>query len=180
MITLERSVWPPARGLFKPVDFAHYAKQQIFAAKRGYTTPTKSEWDTFYKFSVVRNPWDRVFSWYRNVIRDPLHRQTFEVADTCSFEEFVDKQLGCWALDQQLTWLREGRGQIALDYVGRFERLDETYAHVCRELDIQEVELPNLLKSQPVDYREYYSDALRQRVAEKYADEIEMFDYVFG
>ena len=179
MITLERSVWPPSRGVFSPIDFAHYVKQRRFASKRGYAIPSQSELKDYFKFSIVRNPWDRVFSWYRNVIRDPIHRQSFNVAETCSFDEFADRHLDCWALDPQMAWLTDSKGDVAVDYVGTFEKLGETFEHIRTRLDIEEAELPRMLHSKPVNYREHYSGALRQRVATKYAEEIERFRYTF-
>ena len=179
VITLERSIWPPTRYSFKPIDFAHYVKQRSFAKKHGFPIPTKSEMESFYKFSIVRNPWDRVFSWYRNVIRDPIHRQYFNIAENCTFEEFAESQLDDWILDPQLDWLRDSRGRIIMDYIGLFEDLPAAFAKVRREIGIDELQLHSLLRSKPVDYREHYSKSLRKRVAEKYAEEIEMFDYAF-
>jgi hypothetical protein len=178
-INLERLIWPPARGSYKPLDFAHYVKQRLFANKRRFSTLTQSEWERFYKFSIVRNPWDRVFSWYRNVVRDPLHRKSFQVPEDCRFDEFADKHLDCWALDPQLDWLRDSDDRIVMEYIGQFERLPEAFESIREKLGIDEMKLPNLLKSQHVDYREHYSKTLRTRVAEKYAEEIEMFNYTF-
>ena len=179
VITLERSIWPPARSSFKPLDFAHYVKQRSVAKKSGFPIPTKSEWDSFYKFTIVRNPWARVFSWYRNVIRDPIHRQYFNIAEDCTFEEFAESQLDDWILDPQLDWLKDSRGQIVMDYIGLFEDLPAAFAKVRKEIGVDDLELPGLLRSEPMDYRKHYSESLRRRVAEKYAEEIEMFDYAF-
>lgn len=142
--------------------------------------PTKAEWDSFYKFSVVRNPWDRVFSWYRNVVRDPIHRQNFGITENCTFEEFTESHLDCWALDPQLDWLRDSNGRISMDYIGLFENLSETYAQIKNTLGLPQAELPQMLNSKSVDYREHYSVTLRRRVAGKYAEEIEMFSYEFA
>lgn len=180
VITLERSIWPPARNSFKPMDFAHYVKQRAVARRSGLSVPTKSEWDSFYKFSIVRNPWARVFSWYRNVIRDPIHRQYFNVSESCTFEEFADSQLDDWILDPQLDWLKDSRGRIVMDYIGLFEDLPAAFAKVRKEIGIEDLELPSLLRAEPVDYRKQYSESLRKRVAEKYAEEIELFDYTFA
>jgi hypothetical protein len=180
MANLERTIWPPARGSINPLEFAHYVNQRIVAVRRDYSTLTRQQWDSYYRFAVVRNPWDRVYSWYRNVIRDPIHRQFFRVSDTCSFDEFGEKHLDCWALDSQLAWLTDLSGRISLDFIGRFEKLDEAFAHIQSELGIRETDLPNLLQSGHVDYRQYYSETLRRRVAKKYAEEIDMFEYRFA
>ena len=99
IINLQRAIWPPNRDLFGTAEFAHYIRQQLFAMRRGHATPSKNEFDDYFKFSIVRNPWDRVHSWYRNVVRDPLHRRHFRVSMNCSFEEFIDRHINCWALD---------------------------------------------------------------------------------
>jgi hypothetical protein len=85
------------------------------------------------------------------VIRDPIHRRAFGVAENCSFSEFVDQHLDCWALDPQTDWLTDCSGRIALDYIGLFENLEETFSHLKQQLGLKETELPKMLHSEPAD-----------------------------
>lgn len=177
--TLEKSIWPPARGTVAPVQFAHYVKQQLIARRRHFVTPTRKQFDEYFKFAIVRNPWDRAYSWYRNVVRDPIHRRNFDVAEDTPFDEFVDRHLDCWALDPQLEWLCDESGDVVVDYVGKFEELADAFGQVQERLGIQQSELPRALHSPFASYRDAYSAELRELVAAKYAKEIELFGYTF-
>jgi len=176
---IEQGIWPPDRRRFLPADFAHYAIQRLRGRRRGFEFITYAEYDRFFKFAVVRNPWDRVYSWYRNVIRDPFHQGELGISADCGFADFVKNHLDCWALNKQTDWLVDENGNIALDYVGKFEVLQETFVHICNVLGIKNQVLPKVLDSGTSDFRSAYTDDIREIVAVKYAREIELFDYEF-
>ena len=179
LVTLQRAIWPPVWGVYRPREFVRYVNQQRFAKTRGYEIASREQFEQYFKFAIVRNPWDRAHSWYRNVIRDPIHRKDFGVDERCTFIDFMREHSECWALDPQLDWLTDRQGRFIADFVGRFETLSESYAEARRRLGLDPVELPQLIHTDPVDYRIDYTDELRQAVAGKYAEEIERFGYEF-
>ena len=176
---IEQAIWPPNRQRFLPADFARYASQRLRGRSRGFEFITSTEYDRFFKFAVVRNPWDRVYSWYRNVVRDPFHQKELGISADCSFADFVKNHLDCWALNEQIDWLVDESGNIALDYVGKFEALQETFVHICKVLGIENQVLPKVLDSGTSDFRSAYTDDIREIVAARYAKEIELFNYEF-
>lgn len=135
---------------------------------------TEREFETYLKFTVVRNPWDRVHSWYRNAMRDPHHG-----IPPCSFDAFLREHGHNWALRSQLFWITDFDGSIPLDVIARFETLAEDLSQVFRRLGFEDPSLPHLLKSGDSDYRSAYSDDGVRLVAERYPDEIERFGYSF-
>ncbi len=75
-------------------------------------------------------------------------------------------------------------GGLAVDFVGRYENLQDELAKaldlagVGRHLEVPRTNVtPD--KDQARDYRSYYSDATRERVAEWYAPEIALLHYGF-
>ena len=68
---------------------------------------TPDEFCTYFKFTFVRNPWDRVVSWYKNALEDPVHRQKYGISETCSFREFLTAHEANWGLKSQLRWIQE-------------------------------------------------------------------------
>lgn len=137
---------------------------------------------SYFKFTFVRNPWARAFSWYRNVMDDAHHRAKHGVPDDCSFGDFLRSHSGQWAMRSQLHWLRDRGGKIPLDFIGRFERLSEQFEEVAKRLRLEDGSLPTLMKrvgEQP-SYIEFYDDELKDLVANRYREEIEQFDYQFG
>ena len=135
---------------------------------------TKHQFETYLKFTVVRNPWARVYSWYRNVMRDPHHGVL-----PCSFDVFLREHGDNWALRPQLYWITDFDGSIPLDVIARFETLAEDLDQVFDRLGFEDRSLPHLLGSGQSDYRSAYSDESARLVAERYQDEIERFGYSF-
>jgi hypothetical protein len=79
-----------------------------------------SDLHSFTFFTVVRDPWSRAYSWYRNVIRDKIHQTKYQVSATTTFECFLENQLGNSALRSQLYWL-ESFGSIIPSYLKIFK-----------------------------------------------------------
>lgn len=138
---------------------------------------TPEEFAEYFKFTVVRNPWARVHSWYRNVMRDPRH-----LVPECTFAEFLVHHHHNWAIKPQLYWLRDFDGTIPLDRILRFENIAEEAAEVFRHLGFSDPEVPHVLSSGNEDltsYRVAYDETGIELVRARYAEEIEMFGYTF-
>ena len=145
-----------------------------------FTSVTPQQYHAYFKFSVVRNPWDRAVSWYRNVIDDSGHQSYLGVSDSISFPEFLYKFIGEGPLRTQLYWLRNADDFIPLDFICRFESLHSDMDIVFDALGMTSMKLPHKLKSNTVrSYRDYYSDELAELVRYFYAEEIEFFNYDF-
>ena len=134
-------------------------------------------WEDCYSFSFVRNPWDRLVSFYeysRTSISNPDSIQ-YGKAPLGSFEQWFEES----PIIDQLYYLRDRDGQIPINFIGRFETLGSDFAKVCDDLGLPQASLPKLRASKRGNYRDYYDTALKKKVAEKYAEEIEVFKYVF-
>ena len=144
------------------------------------TSVNARQYREYLKFTMVRNPWARVFSWYQNVIRDELHRAEQRVAADCTFDEFLDHHLEQWALNPQLFWLEDSRGKMAMDFVGKLETLQADFDRVAKRLNLEDTSLPRLIKGGGQNYVDFYTDRTRNLVAKKYREEIDCFGYRFG
>lgn len=148
-------------------------------ALRGAMAP--EDFAAYFKFTFVRNPWDRVASWYKNVMEDPVHQEHFGVPAGIPFTEFVRDHAGIWGLQPQLDWIREPGRDIELDFIGRFERLAADFRTVCRRLGTEDLTLSHQLQSDDRTlYAALYDEASRTLVGTRYAEEIAMFDYRFA
>jgi len=134
--------------------------------------------DSLYKFAFVRNPWDRLVSWYAFILQAPEHHRHRQVGRQPSFEAFARRELGNPRRSQ--WWMLTRRdGRLGVDFVGRFENLEQDMATVCRRLGIEYHPLPRAKVSKHRPYQEYYTPELAALVGERWRREIEQFGYRF-
>ncbi len=141
---------------------------------------TRRQFQRYFKFTFVRNSWSRAYSWYKNVMYDELHQRNLGITLPCSFKRFLTDYGEQWALRSQLDWIINEQGEIVMDFVGRFERLQEDFNHVCDVIGLKDKELPWLVGGGGPHYTEAYDEETRAIVAERYKKEIEQFGFQFG
>ena len=138
--------------------------------------------EDYFKFAIARNPFDWVVSWY-------FYRKT-RLNENCT-EDISFKE---WLVDENSSAYNiQGIGltlsqydiiscnkNIKIDFVGKFENLQEDFNTICDKIGIPKQQLPCKNKSKHKHYTEYYDDETREIVAEKYAKDIEYFGYEFG
>ena len=141
--------------------------------------PTLYQYENYFKFTFVRNPWARVFSWYNKVLMDPITRNRLGVMEDCSFTDFIKNHMNHWGLRPQTWWIKDWKNEIPLNFIGRFENLNHDFHHVCEILGIKDNKLPHLIPGNSETYLHFYDQELIQIVANIYAEEIELFGYKF-
>jgi hypothetical protein len=124
-----------------------------------------------YKFTCVRNPWDRMVSYY---FTPTQNRETW---NRKKFREIISKAVSV------ADYLRLDNGEkdpfANVDYIMRFENLAADFRAVCGRLDISPPALPQYNRSNREHYSKYYDDELREFVRTRFAAEIERFGYTF-
>lgn len=139
----------------------------------------KEHYNSYFKFTFVRNPWDRAFSWYKNVMRDEVHSKDLGLVNNISFEDFLKGNIGVRALRPQTYWIKDYNGNINMDFIGKFENLQNDFNVVAETLNLTQFQLPHELKSDNKSYKEFYSDKTKDIVWDFYKKEIKLFDYEF-
>jgi len=72
------------------------------------------------------------------------------------------------------------KGDPIVDFIGRYENLQEDFNKVCKAIGIAPVKLLHKNKSErPKDYREAYNNKTKEIVARVFAKDIELFKYTF-
>lgn len=172
---------------------AHLAGTEY--VRDGYVT--RVDFDALFKFSFVRNPYQRLVSEY--LYRNYFHHR--------SFRDFVMNRLPGPGWDDQYRhvmpqydMLHDTEGRLLVDFVGRFENLQADFDRVCAHLDLEDSSLPHVNPSNKASRRarrrlrnllwmngenrmqhwtDYYDASTRFVVSELYRQDIEAFGYAF-
>jgi hypothetical protein len=145
-------------------------------------------WRESLVFAFVRNPWDLMVSsyhwWIHCAGRYPsLARDAAEVAALNGFGEFLISPHGSEMINERrgrdmLEWICDG-DDVIVDFVGRYERLDEDWERLCEMLQVPPVPLTHENRVSRAHYSTFYDDESRQRVAKRFARSIQTFGYEF-
>lgn len=131
-------------------------------------------------FTFVRNTWDWLVSIYHYILKDVYHADHARVKSLGSFESFADWYLTSEQYELQTDFILREDGRVGVDFIGRFEHLQEDYAAIANRLGLPKLELPHRnASSRANDYRVYYSDALAARVARIFESDINRFGFRF-
>lgn len=130
-----------------------------------------------FKFAFVRNPWDALVSQYHYKRLGRVHHE-YRMVQHISFEEFAYWWLAVKNKMRQKPLLCNAQGEMLMDFVGRFETLDEDLDYVLQTIGLNG-RLGHQNPSKHSDYRTYYSDALAEFVGEQLAEDVELFGYCF-
>jgi hypothetical protein len=139
-------------------------------------------WRDIHKVGLVRNPWDRMVSWFHH------HRDHIPFS---SFAEWVRAGLPVdWPAewrgqDQEhdplmlTTWLCNNDGLLAVNQLIHFEALQTDCRHVAHHIEREYHGLSHRNATSHKAYWHYYDAQTREIVAERFARDIEMFNYAF-
>ncbi|WP_158971873.1 sulfotransferase family protein [Chachezhania sediminis] len=163
------------RGPSRPgVDhwFNHMPAQRI---RRQLDDP--AIWNGYLKFCNIRNPWDKVVSWFH--FRHPQAKTLSHAETVASFRAWlpgtdeVGRDFHIYSIDGK---------PVADDYI-RYDRLEEDFTRICGKLDLDPGILPRFKTAERGDakipYQDYYDDASRARVAQDFAPDIAAFGWTF-
>jgi hypothetical protein len=135
----------------------------------------ESQWERYFSFSFVRNPWSRSVSLYFSHRRDPTRRKLAQ-------ESFTDWVLGGGTgpvRKSMYEFICDADGNVIVDFVGRYENLEQDFARICEQAGLPRFELPHLNQSTSGDYRKHYTSETRDIVAGWSRLDIEKFGYDF-
>lgn len=131
----------------------------------------------YFKFTFVRNPWDRIVSNY-SYAKEKWNPSCTDFKDYLT--NYLPKYKRKMIHLNQYDWISDFKNNIRVDFIGRFEKLQEDFDKVCEIIKIPQQQLPYINKSNRKHYTEYYDEETKQIVAKKYAKDIEYFGYTFG
>jgi hypothetical protein len=141
--------------------------------------------DNYFTFGFVRNPFDRaVSSWkFGSHISDwgvSFKDFCMQLRRIDTNPEKVFNDANTQHICDQYPLLKDDKLGVEVNFIGRFENLQEDFNIICDKIGIPKQKLPHKNKGKHKHYTEYYDDETKQIVAEKYRKDIEYFGYEFG
>jgi Sulfotransferase family len=136
-----------------------------------------AEFERFFKFAFVRNPFDRFVSYCSFITRQ---KGQFDRDPKAVMRHFLANPPWDHILFQpQHQFVTDDEGRLLTDYIGRVEQMQDSYDEMARRIGIPTVSLARVNSSRRRDYRDYYDPALIDGVAKLYARDLELFGYEF-
>ena len=133
-------------------------------------------WGYYYKFAFVRHPLDRFVSACFFLFRGDAAFAASPVSHmraAMSRARFRERVL----IRPQSELLVHANGDLGVDFVGRYERLEQDVALVGRQIGVSELTLGRVNTSDHDSYDGYYDEKLLALVEPFYAEDFERFGY---
>jgi len=129
-------------------------------------------WNSYFKFTIERNPWDRQVSLYHWRYHDQEKKPSFDTFIRSPFHRKISKNFDTYTIG----------GEVVADYVCRYETLEEDLANALKRVGIdQPIALPRAKSTHRGSgaWRDYYTPRTRDIVGRWYRREIEALGYSF-
>lgn len=120
-----------------PRSLAHLTAREYVEKK--YMTP--EQFSRYFKFTFVRNPYARLVSTY----------VYFDYIDKFEFKDFLENTVAKNIQDRQflpqIQFIQDDTGNILVDFVGKFENLQQDFDHVSDRVGLPRTRLPHANKT---------------------------------
>lgn len=149
-----------------------------------YSIEYMVEWDSYFKFAFVRNPWCRFVSTFfdktKQVIGTKWELDKYSKYKDSTFSEFCKQIFNEKMNDSHILPQTKLVDFNNVNLIGKVENLQHDFNTVCDRIGIPQKQLPHKNATNHKHYTEYYDEETKQIVAEIYASDIEKFGYKFG
>jgi hypothetical protein len=153
-----------------------------------------TKWKTYFKFCVVRNPYDRAISSYeflKQRDKDPrlhpvLNKEECDFKYLFTHEEDLSHNSFMYfhAYASQVTILKDNLYGIKMDYIAKYENLEEEIIHILQKMGITEFPHLQLVKdnitlnkTKKKSIDTYFDQEMLQIINEKFKEDFKAFGY---
>ena len=137
-----------------------------------------SDW---FCFTLVRNPWDRMVSYYHWLQTQGFDHPAVDLAKSLSFSEFLRAPhiVAAFKRNDAASYMTTARGENRADLYIRLEHFEQDVEPLWSHLGFR-LEMPHLNRSdRKSDYRGLYSEADAEQLVALCSKDIKRFGYIF-
>ena len=191
--SIEKTLWPRSEdrneaNLYWGFISKYHNKYQTGGLQHLLASQVRQEvgakiFEEFYKFTFIRNPWDRIISQFAYMQQRPDLMEYIGMNIDTEFKSYLgliqQKEHVQWM--PQYKFILDGEGTLLVDQIGRLESFETDFSSILAALKLdQSEEAAHLNRSNRKSLNEYYSDREAvEMVADIYAKDIELFGYCF-
>ena len=154
-----------------------------------YKNLFNEDFSEYFTFSVVRNPWDRLYSAFKFLEKGGINihdRNAYEqyLEEYKDFEDFVTNGLNKKMIYEIMHFIPQSEficskdGKIDVNYIARFENLKDDISKLSEKIN-NPIELDHHNSNRKVSYKEIYTSDMIKKVEEIYKMDIINFNYKF-
>ena len=134
-------------------------------------------WNSYFSFAIIRNPYDIAVSRYHWDIKG---KKGLKETSIEGFKSWV-KEGNLLPEDCLHRYTCLNDGTLNVDFIGRYENLEEDLNYICNKIGIPNLELPTLKGGfrEKTHYSEFYDAETIQIVRDFFKRDIEIFNYKF-
>src|SRR5699024_2403391 len=158
-----------------------------------YKESNEEKYRSYFKFCIVRNPWDRMVSAYHYLKEGGKGGNDADFANTYlssinDFKEFVYKLQNKKFKNKVLNWIHfvpqyafvcDEKDNIEVDFYGKYEQLEQDFNLLKKSVGMTEANMIMDNKSSHNAYWDYYNMEMVEIVRDIYKKDIDIFDYEF-
>ncbi|MCB1581811.1 MAG: sulfotransferase family 2 domain-containing protein [Xanthomonadales bacterium] len=188
--SIENMIWEPEEkttdNLYMGFISPMYNKYQTGGLQHLYAAQIKNEFSprifsSYFKFTVVRNPWDKIVSQFTYIKKRPDLMDFIGMKANDEFKTYLQliqkKEHVQWSC--QYKFFLDENGHSLVDQVYRFENFQQAVTDVLNKLNISFKQILHSKKGSRGHYSEYYDEESKEIIEHLYSKDISMLDYHF-
>lgn len=155
-----------------------------------YSRVNRWRFNKYYKFTFVRNPYDKMVSTYEYLANggnqmDDIEFQEYFKENSIDFEKFVLEFLSWEKLQEhilfkpQYLFIYDFHGNCKVDFIGHYESIEQDFSELAKKLNLTEDKLPKKnVSKRKKSYLSYYSNpCVVRKIQELYAKDFQLLGY---
>lgn len=137
----------------------------------------EDKWNTYFKFCFVRNPYDRAVSGWNYLME--TEKLNIDFDKYLKMKDIVSENEYWHVFLSQYDTLLDENGKLFIDFVAKFENLENDFQTVLNKIGFQKIIHKNKFKNKrnKANYKDFYNQESLDIVNKIYENDFIFFNY---